>query len=232
MHRMLAAERRKNYAMYTAKDPLTSGQTTIVLLWIWLATQCAAALSSLWAIVTIGGYGGAATTFAGSRAVNAVDGWTAGVAFVVFLATAITVLRWIMLTNRNAQTWSDQVTISPGWAAGWFFVPFANLIKPFEGVAATWRATVAPDDIDSVGVPTILRWWWGLWVASSIWGNVAFRLSLDAETTRQLVRAHAATIAGLAIDVPLTIVLVRIVARLSTMQSQVLASLPDAEPRR
>ncbi len=109
---------------------------------------------------------------------------------------------------------------------GWFFIPFASLFKPFQGVSATWRATVAPDDIDSVDVPVLLRWWWGLWLATCIWGNVIFRISLKADTPEELITYNWLDIATLLVDVPLACVFTTVITRLSAMQSQRLATLP------
>ena len=76
---------------------------------------------------------------------------------------------WIYRANANAHVFSSEMTITPGWAIGWFFVPFGNLIMPYEGVKETWEqshrhAGLYRDAEDY----WLLRWWWGLWLASNI----------------------------------------------------------------
>jgi hypothetical protein len=46
---------------------------------------------------------------------------------------------WIYRTNANAHSFSSDMSITPGWSIGWFFIPFANLVMPYLGVQETWR---------------------------------------------------------------------------------------------
>jgi hypothetical protein len=60
---------------------------------------------------------------------------------------------------------------TPGWAVGWFFVPFANLVKPYQAVAEIYRASNPDADPDFWAVsevPAYLRVWWVSYLASNI----------------------------------------------------------------
>ena len=47
---------------------------------------------------------------------------------------------------------ANDLSISPGWSAGWFFVPFANLVKPFVAVREIWNASDSdPRDVSASG---------------------------------------------------------------------------------
>jgi hypothetical protein len=217
--------------MYHAKDSMRIGQITVYAIWIALIFEIIADAVSVFGIFALGGFG---QPIASSNRLDLSDTFTqatSALSLLVFIAAAIVTARWIYVTNRNAQSFSDQIAITPGWAVGWFFVPIASLYKPFQGVSATWPATVAPNDIDSVAVPTLLRSWWALWLATCFWGNMVFRASLSAHTPEAIIAAHYLTIAAhyltivtLLIDVPLTYALTLIVKRLSAMQSDVLAN--------
>lgn len=54
----------------------------------------------------------------------------------------------------------------PGWAVGWWFIPFANLAMPLVCMLELDRRST-PD-----GTPrraaAVLGWWWAAWLASSI----------------------------------------------------------------
>jgi hypothetical protein len=49
--------------------------------------------------------------------------WVLLVEFVAVITCVILVGRWIYRTNANAHLFSDGMTISPGWAVGWYFIP-------------------------------------------------------------------------------------------------------------
>ena len=43
--------------------------------------------------------------------------------------------------NRNARAFGSSMSISPGWAAGWFFVPIANLWMPYQAMKEIWQGS-------------------------------------------------------------------------------------------
>ena len=71
------------------------------------------------------------------------------------------------------------MTISPGWAVGWYFVPFANLVKPYQGMKEAWMASHFRDNWHGEPTPALLVWWWGLWLVTNILANISFRIGDD-----------------------------------------------------
>ena len=70
---------------------------------------------------------------------------------------------------------AQRLTISPGWAVAWNFVPIMFLWMPVRAVNQIWRGSMSP--IDGVAqTPNVIGWWWGTWIASNIIGNASARL--------------------------------------------------------
>jgi len=88
---------------------------------------------------------------------------------------------WVYRANRHARVLSGNVLeFTPGWAVGWFFVPFANLYKPYQAVKEIYiYSEPRSGDDSSTGplVPGLLPAWWGFWLASNFASNIEFRLS-------------------------------------------------------
>jgi hypothetical protein len=144
-----------------------------------------------------------------------------GVALLVAtLSSIIFVARWIMRVNANAHSMSDSMTVTPGWNVGWFFIPVALLWKPFQGLREAWQVSVSPHDPTSVAVPPLMRWWWGLWLVSNVLGNVSTRLSFGKADAASLIASSWIDIATLAIDIPLAIVLIRMIQRFDDLQAR------------
>ncbi len=201
------------------------------LIWTWLATDVALGMSALYTIGVLGGLGGAiapAESFAGLEQVLAAIGVLNVVAVV---AAGIAVLRWIYRSSRYAQALGPAMAVTPGWAVGWFFVPIANLWKPFQAVSETWQVSADPHAPDAVPIPAVLRIWWGCWIASSIISNIDFRLSMHAETAEQLITASWFTVAAVPVDIALTIALTTIMRRLSQMQRDRAGDIRQAPPQ-
>jgi hypothetical protein len=142
-----------------------------------------------------------------------------GLAVIVsFLATGFLCLKWIYRTSLNAHALVPALTITPAWAVGWYFVPLALLIKPFQAMKETWQASANPAAWRSIDTPGVLRWWWALWLVSSILGNLSFRLQLEARSLDMLLASDAVDLVGAVLAVPLNLVFIRIVQRVNAMQ--------------
>jgi len=117
------------------------------------------------------------------------------VSFVVFVVTAICFLRWTYLVNANAHALgANGMTITPGWAVGWYFIPFLNLYMPFRVMDETFRAShpdYGPNDWRQAPRPAIVPLWWMAWIAGGIVGNIALQLEMSAETEQKKLQAQA-----------------------------------------
>jgi hypothetical protein len=89
----------------------------------------------------------------------------------MFVASIVAVGIWTHRAMANAHALSEDVqpSISPGWAVGYYFVPFVNLYQPFKAMQEIHGASTG--EISS----GLLTAWWGTWVAGNVLGNVAFR---------------------------------------------------------
>jgi len=95
---------------------------------------------------------------------------------VVFVATAIVWCVWQHRAQRNAIALADgKLEFTPGWAVGWWFVPFANFVKPFQSVRELWKASHGGDNGRVVATWGVIGWWWGLWLGASVLGRFIVR---------------------------------------------------------
>ena len=208
------------------RDPVALGRRATIATFASLAGSVAFAAASGYQFSVLSGLDDGAVSDEGYAALgNVATIAIAGVAVlytVANLVAAVLILTWVYRVNRNAHALSDAMEVSPGWNVGWFFVPIANLWKPFQGVRQAWQVSHEPDDPYGVAVPGVLRLWWGLWLASSMLGNLSFRLSLKAETVSDDLQSAGLQFAITAVDVPLAFALAWVVTRLSAAQSRAL----------
>ena len=143
--------------------------------------------------------------------------WVALVQVAALFACFVIVGRWIYRASANAHAMSDQLDITPGWAVGWYFVPIANLFKPFQAMKEIWLACHPSSGGYDDKAPAILGWWWGLWLVSNFIGNVIFRMDMNGTADPQ-------TMAGLymlstAINIPLCVLLIMIMREITNAQN-------------
>jgi hypothetical protein len=132
---------------------------------------------------------------------------------------------WIHCAASNLRGLGRQaLQYTPGWAIGWFFVPFANLVKVPQVMLEVWRASTptAPSfGWQSSPATPLIPLWWGMW----IFANVLARISTSVKnpTTSGEIGAMGALVAGVA--GALIIVLMR---SISSRQDQASRALTTA----
>jgi hypothetical protein len=105
---------------------------------------------------------------------------------ILLLPGMVLFLVWIRRANINADALvRSRMEFTPGWAVGWFFVPFANLFKPYQAMAEIYRASdpkADPDYWSLTEVPRYLMLWW----LSYLGFNAASNLSSDLFQGREV----------------------------------------------
>ena len=150
-------------------------------------------------------------------------GCEALVYLVVFLATAVL---WAMFVHRSCanahELGARGMEFTPGWAVGWYFVPFANLFKPGQVMQEIYRATdpgADPDNWRWSPVPSLLNWWWGAWVVSNVLGGMMARMAFASNPWSLGVSVALDVVDG-ALDVVLSVLAVRVIRAIASRQEQ------------
>jgi hypothetical protein len=90
-----------------------------------------------------------------------------GLVSLVFIVGAVAVCMWFYRAHENLNILNKRLEYTPGWAAGWFFVPFANLIMPFKVMREIHNGTTiaySDKNIQLKGMPAhyaVAVWWLG-----------------------------------------------------------------------
>ena len=87
----------------------------------------------------------------------------------LIFASAIVTLCWVYGASRNAHVLRPGgLHSSPGWAVGWWFVPFASLYKPYETIRDIWVASRGRINDRYPPGPQIIAVWWWMFLISNI----------------------------------------------------------------
>jgi hypothetical protein len=116
---------------------------------------------------------------------------------------------------------------SPGWAIGWWFIPFANLVQPLRVVNQAWRASdtgaIRSGDAyawKSAAVGGIVIAWWLAWVGTSVAGGILNNVYDQAENLDTLENAAMALVAVQAATI-VAAVLAAVVVRQLTQRHEI-----------
>jgi Domain of unknown function (DUF4328) len=142
---------------------------------------------------------------------------------LVFVVTVVAFLIWFHRAHKNPSSFgAPGLEYSPGWAVGGFFVPFLNLIRPFQVMREIWKASDPEADPQIAhswqysSTSPLIAAWWGTWILSGVLGRLLFSFSKGASDVDSLLSLTYLSITSFAINlVPaaLLILLIRAIDR-------------------
>jgi hypothetical protein len=99
------------------------------------------------------------------------DNDTARLGLVGLVGLIVTATAWFVWLHRavsNAWALGRQTRFTPGWSVGWWFVPFANLVRPYQIVRSL------ADELVWTDAPVL--WWWASYIGAGAISNIASRI--------------------------------------------------------
>jgi hypothetical protein len=122
---------------------------------------------------------------------------------IIYFATVVLFVMWLHRSYSNLRAFdpSGPLDYSPGWAAGSFFIPFANLIIPYRAIREVWQKSAPPDDLVFAAPkpPVYFPVWWLFWLLASIAGNISMRASFNDSMDPATATMTSITASALAI---------------------------------
>jgi hypothetical protein len=146
--------------------------------------------------------------------------------FPVYIFTIVCFLMWLNRANKNLTPLrSTNIEYSSGWAVGWWFIPFANLVKPLHVVQEVW--TESDPDFNpelgflsnAVSTPSLLYFWWGFWIVSNFASNLSSRM-LDGGDPNIIVFSGYAFIASGLLTLIAAILAIKVVLGITQRQEE------------
>lgn len=134
------------------------------------------------------------------------------------IVTAFAFLFWLHAARRALRdTGVPGLRFTPGWSIGWFFVPIANLWRPYQVMQETWRASAALSSTDEratwqqrPGLGLIGVWWAALLIEGPL-GRVLLQSNLRSETPQQMIDAGRLTVVADALGIATAILALLVV---------------------
>lgn len=144
---------------------------------------------------------------------------TLNIAWLVVAGTLSLV--WIFRSAHNAGVHARQMEYTPASCVWWYFVPFANLWKPYGAMKEIWTESATQAGEPNNSGSGLLGGWWAAWIALGITGNAVFRMSMRADEIDELQMVDNFSLIVDVVDLIATALFLLIVLRLSALQERV-----------
>jgi hypothetical protein len=212
-------------------------KTAIALLGLLLAGTIIGLITTLNTLVFLRRIerGGQASTAEAER----LDMWSLAVAvptIIVQVLLIVIYLMWVYRAHLDLKLFTrEPLNFTPGWAVGWWFIPFANLVQPCRVMGEIWRRSDARHGATwgTGGAPLLLVTWWIAFLVEGVLGRIVLRMSVSAEKLPELIRAAQFEIAAGIWDlvaIPLAIaVVVAIMRAQQRRRAELAAETPPLE---
>lgn len=195
--------------------------TCIVFVWIYIACEIAFIGMTVWEVAVLNDALPVGPMLSPDLSVRDAAVISVAVAFMLVMIATFTLNGiWIYRASSNARAINpDPARISPGWAVGWYAIPFVNLWMPFRAMKQIWNSSIeAGRDINApVGHPFGI--WWACWAVSSVISAASLRLSVRAETTEELSLIGYIDMVGMSFDAVAAVFFIRILREVSQAQA-------------
>ncbi|PTM58473.1 DUF4328 domain-containing protein [Desmospora activa] len=159
--------------------------------------------------------------------------------FLMIVEIAIVVLfcMWVHRIHRNLPSLGAQnLEFTPGWAVGWYFIPFANLVQPFRAAKEAWKASDPEVEKEpnttwkSRSVPGLITAWWVFYIIRNVLAGSAGSSSFQAETIDSIITSNYLYIVSDLANIVAAIIAIFFVRKLTQRQEERNRQMPQASP--
>jgi hypothetical protein len=134
---------------------------------------------------------------------------------LLLLSTLPVFAVWIVRAHRNLPALGAQnLDVRPGWAVVWFFVPFANLWKPYQAMTTLWKASHDAPRWHVEDSPWWVAAWWVMWIVSTTANYTMSRVVENTDLENRLMVSVQLSAANEVCDLILKVLALLLVLRI------------------
>jgi uncharacterized membrane protein (DUF485 family) len=139
------------------------------------------------------------------------------VMIVAYVASIITFILWFRRAYYNLHQRAEVLSYTEGWAAGAWFVPFVNLVRPYKIMQELYTETYALLGNKSGEFPknyttAYLGWWWTFWILNWFVDRIDSKIGQSAKTVDELSDSTLISLFSCAIGIPLALLAIKVIS--------------------
>jgi hypothetical protein len=155
------------------------------------------------------------------------------VIYIAFIITSIvTLILWFRRAYNNLHQLSSRMEYGEGWAAGAWFVPFVNLVRPYKIMKELYVTSnkILIEKVDNYKPlisTSIVGLWWTFYLISNFFSNFASRYAGDQTEIPKIITGSYFSLTSHALQIISGIVTIIVIKRYAILEIQLLDIVPD-----
>lgn len=144
----------------------------------------------------------------------------------VYIVCIVLFILWFRRAYNNLNlSFKANTKYAEGWAAGAWFVPFINLVRPYFIMQEIWVKTQeATHNLITHKNGKIIGWWWVIWIINNIGTNFINRYFKETDV-EELITSTSASIIFNFIELVALALLIIIIKNIMVFEKNLQASL-------
>lgn len=145
------------------------------------------------------------------------------------LLTAVFFIMWFRRSYANLHKIDNsRLSNTEGWAAGGWFVPFLNLVYPYQIMKEIWNELqrhIYQEQI--LKGDALIGLWWAAFLISRIAGGIVGKLAETSEEGLKYDTALVLYLISTAIEIPAILITLKMIRETSSMETELFNSCQD-----
>jgi Domain of unknown function (DUF4328) len=208
----------------TLKPNKKRAEMAIILIWIVLGFESIILISSYLRFETLLKKQNSDTigTFSNSDYFDSIIGVAS---LIAYLISSITFIRWFRRAYFNLHLLVVGLKYSEGWAAGAWFTPIINWIRPFQIMKELFLKTkllLAEKSLSqNINLKSqYLAWWWAIWILNTALLYLILTFSTNNNTTSESLLVNSFTFSSNIIGILLALITNKIIKDYSLAEDE------------
>ena len=150
---------------------------------------------------------------------------------ICLIISVIYFIRWFRRAYYNLHQLPEaRPDYSEGWAAGAWFVPFLNLVRPYQIMKEIWEGSqrAVAHRLGVMEGTGFIGLWWAAHLISNIYSNIVTRISNNAATAEDLMSAHRLELIGDVLSIIATVLAIQLIRKTVVVEQELY--LESTEP--
>jgi hypothetical protein len=139
------------------------------------------------------------------------------------IVSIIFFIMWFRRAYYNVHEIPDSSpSFTEGWAAGSWFIPFMNLVRPYQIMKEIWLETqrVIAHRLPGFQPATLVGIWWVLYIVDLIFTRIVFQYTRRADGVDSLITATQLQLVGIAISLPAVVITIVMIKKMHAMEKE------------